>query len=69
MDYTSEDFEEVRAAMNELDSFHKWFEDYLTQIVADGKETDIPLSVLMNIDHYLYQGSEKLVEGVRKVYL
>jgi hypothetical protein len=23
MDYTSEDFEEVRAAMNELDSFHK----------------------------------------------
>lgn len=69
MDYTSEDFEEVRAAMNELDSFHTGFEEYLTQIVAEGKETDIPLSVLMNIDHYLYQGSEKLVEAVRKVYL
>jgi hypothetical protein len=69
MEYSDEEFEAVRFAMNELDSFHQGFEDYLTQIVADGKETDIPLSVLMNIDHYLYQGSEKLVEGVKKVYL
>lgn len=67
--YTEEDFEEVRQALNELDSFHTGFEHYLSEMVNDGEETDIPLSVLMNIDHYLFQGSEKLVDAVRKVYL
>lgn len=67
-DYNTENFKQLTKAVDSLKAFHESFISNLKDITAE-KDEELQLSELINIDHYINQGSTMLVKAVQYSYL
>jgi hypothetical protein len=68
-EYESEDFIELSKTLKTMKDYHKSFMQDITQLLINKKITDVEISELMHIDHYLYQSSKMLVKAIQHTYL
>lgn len=55
-------------AREAINTFHAGFVNELTQLIRWDATDDIQISVLINLDHYLHQAAETLLNAVELVY-
>lgn len=68
-EYESEDFEELSISFEKIKGYHKTFLEKITSLLVQKKISDIEISELMNIDHYLLQADKMLIKAIQHVYL
>ncbi len=67
--YTSENFQKLSQASQDLTVFHQEFIGQLTELNKKTTKNDINLSTLINIDHYVHQAAQMLVDAIQHTYL
>jgi len=68
-EYSAENFQELTAAQKDLQQFHSTFIEQLTEIDTKKLPGDMTISSLINIDHYVTQSMNLLVNSVKHAYL